>query len=190
MCSIEGCERPIFAKGWCQMHYARWYKYGDPHALRQHQNHGLSLHERFLARVNKTAKCWEWTGSLNGKGYGQIYTAERNGPMLAHRLSYELHCGPVPEGAHVLHKCDNPICVRPGHLFLGDQAMNMADKMAKKRHRYGVSRGEAHGCSLLTEEQVRAIRASTGPSHLVAPQFGISARQVRAIRNREVWRHI
>ena len=104
-----------------------------------------------MARVTKTATCWEWTGSRDRKGYGRIRVNDR--PELVHRVSWELFNGESPADKHVCHRCDNPSCVRPEHLFLGDPIINVADKMAKKRHRFGVSRGSAHGCSVLTENR-------------------------------------
>ena len=77
--------------------------------------------------------CWIWTGSLNTGGYGQIKQARSNKKILAHRLSYQINRGPIPDGAVVLHKCDNTRCVNPDHLFLGTQSDNMLDAMRKGR---------------------------------------------------------
>ena len=187
-CSIDGCEKKVQARGLCSGHYSIWRKYGDPLAAKQQQNHGMSLMDRLLARCSKSTGCWEWNGSSDAKGYGRINIG--NKPMLVHRTSWEVFRGPIPNGMYVLHRCDNPRCIRPEHLFLGDQQMNMDDKAAKKRHRYGVSRGSDHGCSKLTEKQVREIRASSGPSRIVAENYGISGRQVRDIRTLKSWKHV
>lgn len=187
-CSIEGCEKPVLGRGWCAMHYRRWSKYGNPETVKQEQLHGLTLADRILARTSQGPDCWEWTGSLNSTGYGQINIG--NTPRLVHRVSWATFKGPIPDGMDVLHRCDNPKCVRPDHLFVGTHEMNMADKMAKKRHRFGVSRGVQHGCSVLTEKQVLQIRASTKTPQQIAEQFGISRRHVRDIRARVSWRHL
>lgn len=187
-CSIDGCERKHLARGWCSAHYRRWQLYGDPNEMKQQQHHGLSLMDRLMVWCSKSAGCWEWTGFRDSKGYGRINIGDT--PALAHRVSWEVFRSPIPDGMYVLHRCDNPSCMRPEHLFLGDQQMNMDDKMSKKRHRYGVSRGIAHGCSKLTEDQVREIRASVGPSRITAEQYGISGRQVRDIRTLKVWKHL
>ncbi|WP_082549806.1 HNH endonuclease signature motif containing protein [Mesorhizobium sp. Root157] len=187
-CIIDGCEKRVLGRGWCAMHYNRWRKNGDPNKVKQHQNHGLSLIERLMARCDDTGSCWEWTGSADSKGYGRLNLGDT--PILVHRASWEAFRGPIPEGMFVCHRCDNPRCFRPEHLFLGDQQMNMDDKMSKKRHRYGVSRGADHGCAKLTEQQVRDIRASSGPSRIIAERFGISGRQVRDIRALKVWKHL
>lgn len=87
---------------------------------------------RFWSKVDKTSGCWVWTASRSGNGYGQFRLDGHNRP--AHRLAWELTHGAIPEGAFVLHECDNPPCVRPDHLFLGDQSLNMADMAGKGRH--------------------------------------------------------
>lgn len=79
--------------------------------------------------------CWEFAGAKSHKGYGQlpIWRDGRSIPRSAHRLSWELANGPIPAGMSVLHRCDNPPCVRPDHLFLGTQSDNMQDMVAKGR---------------------------------------------------------
>jgi hypothetical protein len=187
-CSVAGCERKHLAKGLCSRHYRRLRLYGDPMMVKSEQLHGVSLRERVLHYTNIGDGCWLWSGSSDHNGYGRLNVGDV--PMLAHRLSWEVHRGAIPDGMHVLHKCDNPACVNPSHLFLGTHQMNMADKMAKKRHRYGISRGEVHGTAKLTEQQVREIRASTGPSRTVGQKYGVSGRQVREIRARTAWTHV
>jgi len=87
--------------------------------------------ERFWEKVDKTAGCWVWTATTNKKGYGRFWNGERL--VGAHRWAYERYVGPVPEGHMVLHRCDNPPCVRPDHLFLGGAIANAGDMMLKGR---------------------------------------------------------
>lgn len=102
------------------------------------------LADRFWEKVQKTKTCWLWTGAnLGGKWpYGML--GKPGDPTVlykAHRLSWELHVGPIPDGLFVLHKCDVPLCVNPDHLFLGTAADNMADMVQKGRARGGRPKG-------------------------------------------------
>lgn len=96
----------------------------------------LEISRRFWPRVRQGVGCWEWTGSTDRKeGYGYVHLGghEVRRPMKAHRLSWEIHNGPIPEGQWVLHHCDNPKCVKPAHLFLGNRTDNMRDAARKGR---------------------------------------------------------
>ena len=110
---------------------------------------------KFWSRVNKTETCWNWTGPRDKKGYGLgIYNKGRQ-PRI-HRQSYELNIGPIPQGLHVLHKCDNPSCVRPDHLFLGTNFDNIQDR--NKKGRMNHAKGEQVSHCKLTPQQVLEIR--------------------------------
>lgn len=92
------------------------------------------LADRFWPKVQKGEGCWEWIGSRNAAGYGKMTVGGRGaGHVRAHRVSWELANGPVPEGLWVLHTCDNPPCVRPDHLWLGTRLDNMRDCASKGR---------------------------------------------------------
>lgn len=94
------------------------------------------LAERFWRFVQKTDGCWLWTGSTSKEGYGKLSGGNRGAsPLVASRVSWLLHFGPVPEGMHILHACDTPSCVRPNHLFPGTAATNARDMVSKGRHR-------------------------------------------------------
>ena len=136
-----------------------------------------SVSERFWTRVDQSGgpdACWPWIGGRVRGGYGRLDTATGT---LAHRTSYELANGPIPEGLHVCHRCDNPPCVNPAHLFAGTNADNVADRVAKGRPPFGARWG-----GKLTDEQVREVRASTEPIRVIAPRYGIAHSTIAAIR--------
>ena len=108
--------------------------------------------------------------------------------MLVHRVSYEIHAGPIPDGLDVLHRCDVPTCVNPAHLFLGTQRDNVADMDAKGRRR--PARGERDGAAKLTEEQVLKIRSDKRPLAVIGKEYGICASQAGNIRRGDHWRHL
>ena len=125
--------------------------------------------DEFWSNIDKSVDCWNWTRSKKGKGYGCAWYEGKS--WKANRLAWTLVNGPIPKGMDVLHKCDNPLCCNPGHLFLGTQSDNCKDMIAKgrqphswykskARHRIGHvdgNRGEGNGYAKLTAEQVRDV---------------------------------
>jgi hypothetical protein len=140
---------------------------------------------RFWSKVKKASGCWLWTGAVGKVGYGNFGTG--GGVTVgAHRFSYELHCGPVPDGKLVLHRCDNRLCVRPDHLFLGTHKDNTADASNKGR----LARGERQGGAKLTADQARTIYTSEKTQDQLAAEFGVSQAQVYRIRAGRAWAHV
>lgn len=153
------------------------------------------LRVRFEAKVDRSGgpdACHPWIGwNDGGFGYGRLQIGGRGGPRpRAHRVAWELAYGPIPDGLQVLHRCDNPPCVNPCHLFLGTAIDNVQD-----RHEKGRSRGpcgEDHGRSKLTEDQVREIRRLQGiePVRAIAAKMGVSPSAVQFILIGHTWRHL
>jgi hypothetical protein len=126
--------------------------------------------------------CWLWLGGTDRYGYGRLRRGE-----LAHRFSWAKAHG-CPGSTWVLHRCDNPACVNPDHLFLGDVVANVADMMAKGRHK--APRGDEQPNAKLNAGQVVAIRKDPRSQKSVAAEYGVAPSLVNAIRNRKAWRHI
>lgn len=161
--------------------------------------------QRFWDKVQKTDGCWVWTGAKRNKGYGAF--TYRVGDRLiqgrAHRYSYELHKGAIPPGLWVLHKCDNPACVNPEHLFLGTSEDNIQDMVKKGRHVSGGThcgsdgewkRGEIHHAAKLTEDNVREMRRlhiEGGWSFSqLGKRFGVNTSAAYKIVKRKLWKHV
>jgi len=116
----------------------------------------IPLFERFWQHVRKARGCWEWTGTKSPRGYGVIHNRGGSPPQpRAHRVSWEIHFGPVPTGLLVCHRCDNPMCVNPAHLFLGTNQDNSDDMVAKGRQ----CKGERHLSRLHPERLARGDRS-------------------------------
>lgn len=145
---------------------------------------------RFWDKVDKSGDCWLWTAGCFSNGYGQF---RFKGKMWgAHRASWVLHNGPIPEGLHVCHKCDVKNCVNTEHLFLGTRADNMRDMVEKGRIK--VARGEAHCRSKLTEKDVLEIRDLYATGNVfqkeLGVRFGISRQMISFIVRRVSWTHV
>lgn len=135
--------------------------------------------------------CWPWAGMKSRKGYGRIGVLLPTGQRThrgTHRLTWEFHNGPILPGLFVCHKCDNPSCCNPAHLFLGTQADNEADKGRKGRQ----AKGEVVGTSKLTGEQVTEIRSlwRKKTRRELCELFGISQANLHYILSGKYWKHI
>lgn len=143
--------------------------------------------ERFWKKVDKSGRCWLWTGWKN-KGYGMVYRG--GGDILAHRHAWKLVYGKIPAGKYVCHRCDVKNCVRPSHLFLGTQQDNMDDMRRKGRD--NNVRGSAVGTSKLHEHdipKIRAMRLKKITFREIAARFSVSIPTIEKIVYGEHWKH-
>jgi hypothetical protein len=150
--------------------------------------------ERFWRFVEKGSddQCWLWTGAKSYYGYGQIRVSQNPTRFkLAHRLSYEIHKGPIAPTANVIrHSCDTPLCVNPDHLHAGTQADNLADMDAKGRRRTGSRVGDMNGRAIMTPDDIHKIRQSDESYAKLAAKFGVSKGTIAAIVTKRNWSHI
>lgn len=148
----------------------------------------VPLQDRFdaFAFPEPMSGCWLWDGCWNEHGYGTI-NVERK-PTLAHRVSYTLHIGPIPEEMNVLHRCDLPCCVNPDHLFIGTQGDNVHDMERKNRSYHPF--GENHGRAKLTETEVLSIRSDYRSAYALSKIYPVSSFVILQIRKRRIWKHI
>ncbi|MHB1131749.1 MAG: HNH endonuclease [Chloroflexota bacterium] len=151
--------------------------------------------EKFTTGDSCGDSCWNWEASCDQKGYGQ-FSFNRT-IMHAHRVAWELYCGPIPSGMCVLHRCDNRQCVNPDHLFLGTIADNNHDMVQKGRHSHGakhalIMAGGTNGCAKLTEVDVREIRRSAGylSRSQLAKRFGVSRGNIDLILEGRTWKQL
>lgn len=137
--------------------------------------------------------CWVWTGTTSDDGYGSVSAGGHCGRMLrVHRVTWELENGPIPTGAVLCHRCDNPPCCRPDHLFPGTVSENMLDCAAKGRLSSARFRpknqGERNGRAKITAATAAAIRADPATAAEAAQRYGVSRYTVHAIRQRRIWK--
>src|SRR3954467_11624076 len=175
-CSVPYCKERVRSNGFCNNHLYAFRKYGDATKLVQKQHHGKTLAERLEIYTKRGPDCWDWIGHKDLNGYGRLNVGGK--PLLAHRLSYLVHLGSIPDDKALLHKCDRPCCVNPAHLFLGTQTDNLNDMYAKGRDRKRGMKGSEHHQAKLDEATVRAIRASKESGPATALCYGISNTQV------------
>lgn len=183
VCSIPDCGKITFGRGWCNAHYMRWCRHGDPLGGGTTKGNPLRYFRETVLAFDGN-ECLIWPYGHTSTGYGRI---QKNGrSCLAHRLICEEVNGPSPTSKHVAaHRCGNRNCVNPKHLRWATPQENEADKLL-----HGTSnRGQRNSRAKLTESEVRQIRDHQGavtPTE-IAERFGVSRRQVSRIHRREEW---
>lgn len=172
--------------GWVEGEPLRYINY--------HHNRKSSLDVAFWSYVvpGNSDTCWLWQGSISTTtGYGQFEF--RGVHLAAHRVSFELHHGPIPAGLFICHTCDNRACVNPNHLFAGTIQENLADMRAKGRAKGMFVAGSKHPNTTLTEADVREIRRlrKTGLFiRVIAERFGVTRSAIGHILQRTTWGHV
>ena len=151
---------------------------------------------RFLSKIYKSSDCWIYTAGKDWDGYGAfcVTTDGIEFSWRAHRYSYQLHKGPIPDSLLVLHSCDNPSCVNPAHLFVGTSKENTHDMIAKGRRKTVYLKGELSGRAILTAEKVLVARKlhyeSKQSFRKIAEFFGVSVGCIQHAVTGKNWKHI
>lgn len=197
ICSAEGCTKEVYAKGLCNKHWRRFHKRGDYSDDSLRNDSQLSIEERLLKNRIITIKgCWEWTKQKDKDGYGIISIKDK--PYRVHRVSYKQFIGEIPKRMFILHKCDNPSCFNPEHLFVGSHDDNMTDMLSKVRQ----CKGESHPIHKLTEEDAKDIkerfksfvsfeqRSYTSQCKEIAEIYNVSCKLIRNIYVNKAWKHV
>lgn len=185
ICSVQDCQRAVSRRGWCESHYRRWLRYGDPQAGRL-QNGTAEAFLRSTVLPCQDVDCLIWPYQRTGNGYAKMWWD--GGHRVVSRLACEMVHGPAPAPEFdAAHSCGRGHlgCVNPRHLSWKPKVENAADKLVHGTH----NRGERHGLSKLTSDDVHEIRAMLGDvSHYkIASQFGVDEKTIRRIDSGETW---
>jgi|SRR5690625_633771 len=182
ICVVTGCERPRRRRDMCGSHHNKWLRETPP-ADRLPPTEA----QRFWAKVRKSPGCWEWQAG-GWKGYGQFVKADGS-RVGAHRYALESHLGyPPPEGMEVCHRCDNPPCVNPAHLYYGTRQDNVNDAHARGQ----ALTGERSPSARLKETDVVELRtryAAGAAASALAAEYGVAESTVRGIVLGLKWKH-
>jgi hypothetical protein len=187
ICVLDDCGLPVLSSGLCNRHYLRKIRKKN---ITEKSCFERSPFEQLHYYVKKSDNgCWIYTGGLNRKGYGSIVHNKKK--YIAHRFSYEIYKQDFDSSLHVLHHCDNPICVNPDHLFQGTDLDNSIDKINKGR--FVSCLGSKNGMSKLTEKDVMQIKkflAQKKSCSHISKMFGVTDVTISCIKHQKTWRHI
>ena len=191
-CIADGCEcEKIVGRGLCRTHYGRWHRTGS---IEDRPRKTRPIEERFWPKVDKRGEdeCWEWKATKTRGGYGSFGLGSKaSGKEMAHRVSYRIHYGEIPEGKLVLHSCDNPSCVNPKHLRVGTAFDNTHDAIDRKRFVMPpVLNGESNHKAKLTKEDVAYIREHWEiKASYFAAKHGVHESTIFNILSGRTWRN-
>jgi hypothetical protein len=190
-CKVDGCQRISKSRKMCDMHYRRWRTHGDPSIVVTRMGVGSTFAERFWRKVDRTlgqgprGECWEWLGCRTPKRYG--LTNYKGKTERTHRVAFFLTNGETKKW--VLHKCDNPPCCKPEHLYAGVRKDNLRDMDERNRR----AKGQLIVTAKVDEHIVQLIRQkrSAGASRKeISEELGISRQIIGFIDRGQTWKHV
>lgn len=186
-CKVDGCNGIYKGKGYCAKHYQRMINHKDiNHQRSPKYKNALDAYKANLI-MNGPDECWGWSGKGDGKGYGVL--SYKPMPWKIHRYSYTLYNGEIPDGMYVLHKCDQPICSNPNHLFAGTNLDNIKDMLHKKRN----AKGEMLPQATITKEVAWKIKEMilAGERMIdISRKMNVGYSLVNAIKRKSTWKHV
>lgn len=185
-CSVNGCDKPHLARGFCSKHYLRFRRHGDANhtKIKMSEKGACIKWMRDVAMNHENDECLKYPFAL-AKGYGQLWCDGVK--TSAHRWICEQVNGPQPQGQYAAaHECGNSWCVNPRHLKWKTYSENEADKYAHGTRAFGENSPNA----ILTEDDVRKIRKSHGTHQSIADRFGVSRRLIGSIKDRTLWKQL
>lgn len=193
-CDLPDCDDPFVARGMCRKHYVAWHKATPKHLRTPAPGFSrLTVAERFWSKVDRSggaSACWPWRPSKQQPLHGQFFVSKERGIVPAHTYAVELVTGQsCPPGKEGCHRCDNPPCCNPAHVYYGTRQQNVDDMWTRGRGR----RGSRHRYALLAETSVLAIRerfAAGETSPALAAEFGTSIGCITDIVNGHNWKHV
>ena len=183
-CTIEGCRRKHYGRGWCSMHYHRWRNHGNPlKTIKTPSGKPLAFLHSIMD--TQTDACIVWPYGQDGKGYGKIRYKKKL--RNAHAVCLEIYLNQKqPKDMKAAHSCGNPCCVNPLHLRFATPSENAMDRLMHGT----ANRGEAHGLSKLKEKEVREIRIRLQSGDIqreIAKDYGVTQGTITLIKCRRNW---
>lgn len=154
------------------------------------------LKKSFEKHVIRKEGCWDWKGPISKGGYPVMSCRRQIGSDRGHKASWIIHFGEIPERMHICHKCDNPVCTNPDHLWIGTHKENNDDKIAKGRSRYKqppIKKGSENASAVLNERKVKEIKGLLNEGHSsygIGKEFGVSKTTILRIKNGINWSHV
>lgn len=191
-CSVDDCDRATKSRiaTLCSKHHKRKWRHGDPTIVLNRPT-DIDIQQWFWKQIDigDPKLCWDWLKGADGRNYGSLRIGQK--AYKAHRLAWEYTRGPIPNGLHVLHACDRPLCCNPSHLRLGNHQENMDDKEA--RGRGNQPRGADHHWAKLTEADVLEVRSLHGQGiskAAIARKYEVGFTTIKSIVDRKTWKHL